>query len=184
MKYPYIGKGNFDGTVFLFIRESTALTIQRGESLHSNYETHISDGLCTNITHEYLANTYGEVVSPEHAELIIELVKVNGFKVWSMNDIDNIFSFIFKGGELCLLKCKLHEIDVKGLDKITIPLPPKQIQTATPEEDFEMQQIMKNAGDNLVLGCEDSKCDEWPKVGDEVYVTSKVMENNSMLEAA
>lgn len=27
---------------------------------------------------------------------------------------------------------------------------------------------MKNAGDNLILGCEDSKCDEWPCVGDEV----------------
>ena len=29
---------------------------------------------------------------------------------------------------------------------------------------------LKNAGDNLVLGCEDSKCDEWPCVGDDVTV--------------
>ena len=28
--------------------------------------------------------------------------------------------------------------------------------------------IDKNAGDNLVLGCEDSKCDEWPCVNDTV----------------
>lgn len=26
----------------------------------------------------------------------------------------------------------------------------------------------KNAGDNLILGCEDSKCDEWPCVNDTV----------------
>lgn len=30
------------------------------------------------------------------------------------------------------------------------------------------RMIHKNAGDNLVLGCEDSKRDEWPKVGDKV----------------
>ena len=29
---------------------------------------------------------------------------------------------------------------------------------------------MKNNGDNLVLGCDDSKCKEWPKVGDEVLL--------------
>lgn len=32
---------------------------------------------------------------------------------------------------------------------------------------------MKNAGDNLILGCEDSKCDEWPCVGDEVSLRYK-----------
>jgi len=31
---------------------------------------------------------------------------------------------------------------------------------------------MKNNGDNLVLGCEDSKCEEWPCVGDEVVYHS------------
>lgn len=44
-------------------------------------------------------------------------------------------------------------------------------QTLTSEEEFEMQQIMKNNGDNLVLGCEESKCKEWPCVNDEVLTS-------------
>ena len=33
---------------------------------------------------------------------------------------------------------------------------------------------MKNNGDNLVLGCEDSKCEEWPCANDEVeYIGCK-----------
>lgn len=39
--------------------------------------------------------------------------------------------------------------------------------TNTPEEDFEMQQMAKNNGDNLIFGDAD-KCEEWPCVGDEV----------------
>jgi len=44
-------------------------------------------------------------------------------------------------------------------------------QTLTSEEEFEMQQIVKNNGDNLVLGCEESKCKEWPCVNDEVLTS-------------
>ena len=32
--------------------------------------------------------------------------------------------------------------------------------------------IDKNAGDNLILGCEDSKYNEWPQVGDEVQTSA------------
>lgn len=173
--YPYIGKGNYSGAVFLFIREGTALKMQRGESLHSNYETHISEGLCANITHEYLQNTYGEVVSPEHAEFIIELAKANNIEVCKSFRSGLFFNFYMRKDIDKLVLFFFHEDKAKeeGEKQITIPLPPKQIQTATPEEEFEMTQIMKNAGDNLVLGCEDSKCDKWPKIGDEVLIYSK-----------
>ncbi len=117
-----------------------------------------------NITHEYLANTYGEVVSPEHAEFIIELAELYGFKRAFTSPRKAINAFAFKGDNLYLYGMGLDELTQLPTRKITIPLPPKQIQTATPEEEFEMTQIMKNAGDNLVLGCEDSKC-EWPCVG-------------------
>ena len=32
---------------------------------------------------------------------------------------------------------------------------------------------MKNNGDNLVLGCEDSKCEDFPQVGDKVVLHGK-----------
>jgi len=119
-----------------------------------------------NITGEYLANTYGKVESKEHAEFIIDLCKVNG-----IDFLDD-----YEGGVMWFnCKCGLLDFYIDkntasndGEKLITIPLPPKQIQTSTSEEEFEMQQIMKNNGDNLVLGCEDSKCEEWPCVGDDV----------------
>lgn len=174
MKYPYIGKTEL-GSIVLFHKESTGRVIKHVESIPVG---RVDDDWCEfdfkNITSKYLANTYGEVVSPEHAEFIAELAKVNGFKVWSFKRIDEIKTFTFENGELCLLSFHHEGLDSRKLKQITIPIPPRQIQTATPEEEFEMKQIMKNAGDNLVLGCEDSKCDEWPKVGDEVLVFSSV----------
>ena len=118
-----------------------------------------------NITSEYLANTYGKVESKEHAEFIVELGSsfpnwtglVEEYPCWFCFDEDELFFFEKKRGASCL--------DER---QITIPLPPKQIKTATSEEEFEMKQIMKNNGDNLILGCEDSKCEEWPCVNDDV----------------
>jgi len=132
-----------------------------------NCDDHEND---TNITPEYLANTYGKVESKEHAEFIVDLGDINNlssrtgyteeYPSWfCFNDDDELFFFDNES-----------DANDNGEKLITIPLPPKQIQTATSEEEFEMQQIMKNNGDNLILGCEDSKCEEWPQVGDEVIV--------------
>ncbi|QDP48215.1 MAG: hypothetical protein Unbinned6437contig1000_69 [Prokaryotic dsDNA virus sp.] len=145
------------------------------ESTHANklYKDFHGFESAANITPEYLANTYGEVQSPEHAEFIIELAKNAGFGVSGLTSRSMCFEF---SGDCNVV---FYEIPVdifannEESKQITIPLPPKQIQTATPEEEFEMKQIMKNAGDNLVLGCEDSKCDKWPKIGDEVLIYSK-----------
>lgn len=122
----------------------------------------------SNVTNQYLANTYGEVASPEHAEFIVELgknAKATISTSWLRGKYFNFYTS--SSGELHLDFYDEELANDSNERQITIPLPPKQIQTATPEEEFEMQQIMKNAGDNLVLGCEDSKCDEWPCLGDD-----------------
>ena len=125
----------------------------------------------SNVANQYLANTYGEVLSPEHAEFIVELgrnAKATISTSWLRGKYFKFYTS--SSGELHLDFYGEELANDSNERLITIPLPPKQIQTATPEEEFEMEQIMKNAGDNLVLGCEDSKCDEWPKIGDEVLV--------------
>lgn len=124
-----------------------------------------------NVTNEYLANTYGEVDSPEHAEFIIELVKNADLKVYIDSPEINRAFFTFNENSMLFFYDSKEDVHKDRRKKITIPLPPKQTQTATPEEEFEMEQIMKNAGDNLILGCEDSKCDEWPYLGSKVQTS-------------
>lgn len=187
-KYPYIGKDNY-GKIYLMLSGSDAITMDSAGFTHTPME----EGGYTNITTEYLQNTYGEVVSPENAEFIIELAKSNNISF--VNDYESgAMWFNFKYGILDFYESK-EIASNEGEKQITIPLPPKQIQTATPEEEFEMTQIMKNAGDNLVLGYEqdfkvaraiinelreEANCsdellasrNEWPKIGDEVLVYS------------
>lgn len=186
--YPYIGKDNY-GQVYLMLSSSDAITMDSDNFTHTPME---EDGY-KNITHEYLQSTYGVVVSPEHAEFIIELCLENSISFYA--DSPRRKYFAINGGKLYFFCIEIGASNV-GSKKITIPLPPKQIQTATPEEEFEMTQIMKNAGDNLVLGCEQdflkaakeivnelreeancrdellASCDEWPKIGDEVLACS------------
>ena len=171
MKYPYIGQlTNKGGFVALFAGSGFACNLSNPEGAWSDAPLNdfVSDwheDAFKNITTEYLANTYGKVESKEHAEFIVELCKVNG-----IDFLDD-----YEGGVMWFnCKCGLLDFYIDkntasndGEKLITIPLPPKQIQTATSEEEFEMQQIMKNNGDNLVLGCEDSKREEWPCVGDK-----------------
>lgn len=174
MKYPYIGKGNFDGTVFLMLKSGNGIVIKAdGVTAYEvgDIEYDMIEDCIRNITPEYLANTFGEVVSPEHAEFIIELCRTNGVQTIYSSSAMDAKSFEIGGSNISLYSFGINGmLNLDNKKKITIPLPPKQTQTATPEEEFEMEQIMKNAGDNLVLGCEDSKCDEWPCVGDEVLV--------------
>ena len=130
-----------------------------------NCDDHEND---INITREYLANTYGKVESKEHAEFIVELCRIHGIPIIYSSKPSEAKSFEVNKGYISLHSIGINELNVSSQKLITIPLPPKQIQTATSKEEFEMQQIMKNNGDNLVLGCEDSKYEEWPCVGDEV----------------
>lgn len=164
MKYPYIGYWEATELTVLFVANREGFEIEEDGS----YSCEWSEHEYTNITRDYLQNTYGQVQSPEHAEFIAKLCESNGIELFNNYD-EGITQFAINRGELIFTYIKPA---ISDHDKqITIPLPPKQIQTATPEEEFEITQIMKNAGDNLVLGCEDSKCDEWPQVNSEVQTS-------------
>lgn len=140
-KYPYIGKGNHSGAVFLFFREGAALRMQQGEnSSYSTFENDISEGRCTNITHEHLKNTWGVVESKEHAEFIVELAELHGFELTDGSDTYGEY-FSFDGGSICFVY--LESIAKMRCKKITIPLPPKA----------DKQDVS-----------------EWPKVGDKVLI--------------
>ena len=77
----------------------------------------------TSVTTEYLQNTYGEVVSPEHAEFIIELAELHGFKVIDVGN-ENKF-FYLNSSEILFTKFKRFIPEVDSRKQITIPLPPK-----------------------------------------------------------
>ena len=198
MKYPFIG-GIDDDCKVLLIENGYGIAIEHPTiEITGVPERGWDNRSFKNITPEYLANTYGKVESKEHAEFIIGLCKIGGIEIF--NEFESgITHFI-------IAKCEL--IFTYGVPTtsahdrlITIPLPPKQIQTATSEgnemsefkvninnntenlvrvtesEDKKTVSIsvdkaptdnLKNNGDNLVLGCGDSKCEEWPQIGDEV----------------
>ena len=176
MKYPYIGQlTNKAGFVALFAGSGFACNLSNPEEAWSDAPLNdfVSDwheDAFKNITREYLANTYGKVASKEHAEFIFELCRVNGIPAIYSSKPSEAKSFEVNKGYISLHSIGINELNVSSQKLITIPLPPKQIQTATSEEEFEMRQIMKNNGDNLILGCEDSKCEEWPQIGDEVII--------------
>ena len=80
----------------------------------------------TNITREYLANTYGMVESVEHADFIANLAKSNGIKVGNCYSFDGWFCFHsnclwFYSDEIVVASdCKEKQIH--------LPLPPKESQ--------------------------------------------------------
>lgn len=171
MKYPYIGKGTESGSIILMTGKGEGIVIDsKTAATHpGKFESTVDEDYFKNITREYLDGKCVKIESHEHSKLVQKVAFGAGFQ-WpeSFGTIKHTgYKFLFfrvKG----LMNCG-HENNSK-VQQITIPLPPKQIQTATLEEEFEMQQIMKNNGDNLVLGCEDSNC-EWPCVNDEVVFT-------------
>lgn len=147
--YPFIGK--FQSAVEMFFNHGRSMVIESGHG------TGRHESKFKNITTEYLANTYGEVKSKEHAEFIVKLnsghnglvsgSKSSIAKAWS----DKIKYFIIDGtGKLCFSN-NVYSIDKAGKREITIPLPPES-NVNTPEEDFEMKQVAKNNGDNLIFG--------------------------------
>lgn len=126
--YPGIYKGK-DGGVRFYFNESTFCFNDSSAFedwiADKNKNEHKKD---KNITVEYLANTYGEVRSKEHAEFIVKLAEVNGFKLkgyarnsgyfytWRLDDGSLFFSF-----------CKDEKVAMDDDEKlITIPLPPKE----------------------------------------------------------
>ena len=113
-----------------------------------------------NVTNQYLANTYGKVESKEHAEFIVKLAENHDVEIISEWQKGCWFNFFLNSQDKLTLNFspKSTACD-NGEKKITIQLPPKEVKE------------MKNNGDNLVLGCEESKCKEWPCVNDEVLTS-------------
>lgn len=77
-KYPYIGK-TANGTVVLFSAKKTGARIA-GEGLSEmfGYRNYWAEYLFTDITREYLTDTYGKCESQEHADFICKLAVVHG----------------------------------------------------------------------------------------------------------
>ena len=136
--YPYIGQCY--SVIALFYAEGKALLVDDALGLDETSavgdKLNLSDGV--NITTDYLANTYGEVVSPEHAEFIIVLAVSHGIAILNAPWKD-VTHFTIENGQLFFVACA--GIDSTKLKQITIPLPPK---------------------------ADKQESNEWLKIGDEV----------------
>ena len=136
MKYPYIGKApiNVSGKcnhfdLCIFYKPSFGEVLESNIIHGAGYRSSnwCEQGVFENITTEYLANTYGKVVSPEHAEFIIYFAGIHGIANEELWYEGSFFCFIKDvKGDLIL---SFYEEDVANSDnykKITIPLPPKE----------------------------------------------------------
>lgn len=165
MKYPAIVKG-IGGDSFLCANEI------------DYYDFHLEywgkwdnvNGL-KNITAEYLANTYGEVKSKEHAEFIVKLCENAGIDVFPQLLDANYF--VIKG-KLSFHNCE--RITSSELKQITIPLPPKCEEKTYRYEGVghkpkHFDCICTKCGGRCCIG----NCDEWPKVGSKVTWGTKAV---------
>ena len=139
--YPYIGEGIESNNIVLFSSDKYGMCL-KGLTCATGTSGAWCERAFKNITHEYLDNTYGEVVSPEHAEFIVELAELHGIKRAFTSPMKTINAFAFKGGNLYLYGLVLDELTQLPTRKITIPLPPK---------------------------ADKQESSEWPQVGDEVF---------------
>lgn len=144
MKYPYIGKGKESGTVVMMVKPECGLIIESKTwaTKDGKFETSIDETYITNITHEYLQNTYGEVQSPEHAEFIVELGKNESAIIstaWTKGKCFNFYTN--SSGELHLDFYDKELASDSEERLITIPPPPK---------------------------ADKKELSEWPQVGDVV----------------
>lgn len=197
MKHPYIGKGLNSGSIVLFYEQNKGVTLESKtwESENLQHSNCINEDLFKNITREYLANTYGEVKSEEHAEFIVKLAEVAGFEVGVYCQVDKWFCF----SENLLFFYPTESRASDAEEKlITIPLPPKESKlpeansgTPMPEvkepKGVSMNDIQVNVKNNTDSLVQIKKSDdessifiyvndppkepehkEWPQVGDEV----------------
>lgn len=124
MKYPYIGKGTESGSLALIYGKDSAIVMDsKTWAAKDSEDTEVDESYFKNITAEYLANTYGEVKSKEHAEFIVKLAKVNNFRLCNPEKTDKKW-FCFDDNELYFFD---DVEDASDLDEkqVTIPLPPE-----------------------------------------------------------
>lgn len=190
MKYPYIGASKYSGKIVLFSSMSNGVDL---DDVNKTYTVNWHESAFLNITPEYLANTYGEVVSPVHAEFIIELGKSADADISTSWVEGKFFNFYESAqGLLHLDFFDEHLAKDSGEKLITIPLPPKaeresnhsakpngsaskvnrdierskQSTTLTTEEETELESLcMVSALNNEI---ENQKT--WPQVGDHALI--------------
>ena len=112
-----------DKSIYLYSNADNYYCFVRGLwDQTSDEDGHEND---TNITREYLANTYGKVESKDHAEFVVELAEVNDFKVCSEPPVDGWFCF--SGSRLWFFSSESRAGD-NNEKQITIPMPPKEVE--------------------------------------------------------
>lgn len=154
MKYPAILKNTIGGQTVLAVSGKLFIHMS-GEFEVEDSESYSFDSRYTNITAEYLSNTYGEVKSKEHAEFIVKLCQENNIPVIYSVKIHDAKSFQVSCGCLSLYSMSANELSVERQKQITIPLPPKEFLMEFEEREDEA-----------------SKDDEWPKVGSRALVNN------------
>lgn len=120
MKYPAIYQSTVNGNAILLFSDKQGVVLNKHETVIGTSCGWIESAF-KNITAEYLANTYGEVKSKEHAEFIKLLADTNKIPCAVLSiDMNYTMFYVIDG---CLFFC-VKEIDVVGdCEKITIPLP-------------------------------------------------------------
>lgn len=118
-QFPCILKGSH---IWLAFDKHNATTLDSDHGKNRGNINFEYDGF-DNITAEYLANTYGEVKSKEHAEFIVKLAEVNGIPCGvDRIDMDYKVFYVIHG----YLFFFVNEVNLSAEYKqITIPLPPE-----------------------------------------------------------
>ena len=126
MKYPYIGKFNeLCGRTVLFYKGRCGTVLNGNGVIHGegDYCSTWFEEEAKNITKEYLANTYGEVKSKEHAEFIVKLCQESNIPVVYSVKVDDAKSFMVSHGCLNLFAMDAKHLSGENHKQITIPLP-------------------------------------------------------------
>jgi hypothetical protein len=144
-KYPGIYKA-LDGTIYYYLNKSNFFSPERDRwEEDCDNDDHKTD---VNITAEYLTNTYGRVESKEHAEFIVKLAEVNGFKYvdeWK----EGMFFCICNDMEKGIILRFFRETLAKsyGEKLIAIPLPPKEGEEAVEQTEAKAAAAMRTVID-------------------------------------
>ena len=148
-EYPYIGKAPVSGYIVLFLAKDLAALIDGNHSQGvSNYVNYWVESRFTNITREYLANTYGKCESQEHADFICKLANINNLPFVN-NYSDKAQWFNVSGG--CVDFHSEHESSKNNEKLINLPLPPKK-ESKMPEEKPAYTKEMRERGELPPVG--------------------------------